>query len=41
MLRRTSDKNRYIEAMTLNGKTYTKNYLKHADLQTEERSISV
>jgi len=28
-----SDKNRYIEAMTLNGKTYTKNYLKHADLQ--------
>ena len=25
-----SDKNRYIEAMTLNGKTYTKNYLKHA-----------
>ncbi len=28
-----SDKNRYIESMTLNGKTYTKNYLKHADLQ--------
>lgn len=24
--------NRYIETMTLNGKGYTKNYLKHADL---------
>ena len=24
---------RYIESMTLNGKNYTKNYLKHADLQ--------
>ena len=28
-----SDKNRYIEAMTLNGKTYTKNYLKHASVK--------
>jgi predicted alpha-1,2-mannosidase len=27
-----NDKNRYVEAMTLNGKAYTKNYLKHADL---------
>jgi len=27
-----SDKTRYIETMTLNGKNYTKNYLKHADL---------
>ena len=27
-----SDKTRYIESMTLNGKNYTKNYLKHADL---------
>lgn len=26
-------KTRYIESMTLNGKNYTKNYLKHADLQ--------
>ncbi|WP_321437926.1 GH92 family glycosyl hydrolase [uncultured Bacteroides sp.] len=27
-----SVENRYVETMTLNGKTYTKNYLKHADL---------
>ncbi len=27
-----SDKNRYIESMTINGKTWTKNYLEHGEL---------
>jgi predicted alpha-1,2-mannosidase len=27
-----SDKNRYIQSMKLNGKNYTKNYVKHSDL---------